>query len=66
MKQSTDLNVEHQNANDLWTLLHEAQQIVVNHDHYHAELNAKLQDCLRFVETYQDQLLAKLYPEDND
>ena len=53
MKQTTNLQREQSHAIDLWTLLHDAEQIVINHDYLHPRMHQRLTDLMKIVETYQ-------------
>ena len=53
MKQSSNLKVEQHKAIDLWTLLHDAEQIVINHDYLHPRMHQRIGDLMKIVETYQ-------------
>ena len=53
MKQSPILQREQSQAIDLWTLLHDAEQIVVNHEYLHPRMYQRLTDLMKIVETYQ-------------
>ncbi len=63
MKQSHDLEIEHARVSDLWSFLHRAEQLAVNHEHLHNLIHKQLSDCLQIVTDYQDELLCKLYPD---
>ena len=60
MKQSPILQREQSQAIDLWTLLHDAEQIVINHDYLHPRMHQRLTDLMKIVETYQTAIEHKL------
>jgi hypothetical protein len=68
MKRSTNLDKEHQLTNDLWLLLHDAEQLVVNHENLHHRIHKQLLQCLSAVEAYQNAVLFLIdkqnHPED--
>lgn len=66
MKQSANLVREQTTAIDLWTLLHDAEQIVVNHAYFHARMHQRLQDLMDVVESYQQAVEMKLEQENID
>lgn len=64
MKRSSHLDIEHERANDLWAHLHAAEQLAINHDYYGPTVSDMLNKCLSIVEEYQNELLTKLFPDD--
>ena len=66
MKQTDNLIREQTSAIDLWTLLHDAEQIVVNHPYYHARMHQRLNDLMAVVESYQQAVEMKLEQENID
>ena len=66
MKQTNNLIREQTTAIDLWTLLHDAEQIVVNHAYFHARMHQRLQDLMAVVESYQQAVEMKLEQENID
>ncbi len=66
MKQTDNLTREQTTAIDLWTLLHDAEQIVVNHAYFHARMHQRLQDLMNVVESYQTAIELKLEQENID
>lgn len=66
MKQTDNLIREQTIAIDLWTLLHDAEQIVVNHAYFHARMHQRLQDLMDVVESYQTAIELKLEQENID
>jgi hypothetical protein len=66
MKQTDNLIREQTTAIDLWTLLHDAEQIVVNHAYFHARMHQRLQDLMDVVESYQTAIELKLEQENID
>lgn len=66
MKQTDNLTREQTTAIDLWTLLHDAEQIVVNHAYFHARMHQRLQDLMDVVESYQTAIELKLEQENID
>jgi hypothetical protein len=66
MKQTDNLTREQTTAIDLWTLLHDAEQIVVNHAYFHARMHQRLQDLMNIVESYQTAIELKLEQENID
>ena len=53
MKQTANLQREQSHAIDLWTLLSDAEQIVINHDYLHPRMHQRLTDLMKIAETYQ-------------
>ena len=66
MKQTDNLICEQITAIDLWTLLHDAEQIVVNHSYFHARMYRSLHDLMNVVESYQQAVEMKLEQENLD
>jgi hypothetical protein len=66
MKQTDNLIREQTTAIDLWTLLHDAEQIVVNHAYFYARMHQRLQDLMNVVESYQTAIELKLEQENID
>lgn len=66
MKQSANLVREQTRAIDLWTLLHDAEQLVVNHEYLHARMHQRLQDLISVVESYQAAVELKLEQDNLD
>lgn len=66
MKQTDNLTREQTTAIDLWTLLHDAEQIVVNHAYFHARMHQRLQDLMNVVESYQQAVEMKLEQDNTD
>lgn len=66
MKQSDNLKREQTRAIDLWTLLHDAEQLVVNHAYFHARMYERLHDLMNIVESYQEAIEMKLEQENID
>jgi len=66
MKQTDNLIREQTTATDLWTLLHDAEQVVVNHAYFHARMHQRLQDLMAVVESYQQAVELKLEQENID
>lgn len=53
MHRTLRLPLEHSRVTDLWTLLSDAEQIVINHDYLHPRMHQRLTDLMKIVETYQ-------------
>jgi hypothetical protein len=53
MKQSPTLQREQSQAIDLWTLLHDAEQIVVSNAYLYPRMYQRIGDLMKIVETYQ-------------
>ena len=66
MKQTDNLIREQTTAIDLWTLLHDAEQIVINHAYFHARMHQRLQDLMNVVESYQQAVEMKLEQDNID
>ena len=66
MKQTDNLIREQTTAIDLWTLLHDAEQIVINHAYFHARMHQRLQDLMGVVESYQAAIELKLEQDNID
>jgi hypothetical protein len=66
MKQSNNLNRELATTIDLITLLHDAEQIVVNHQYLHARMHQRLCDLMKVVESYQEAVEMELEKENLD
>lgn len=66
MKQTDNLIREQTTAIDLWTLLHDAEQIVVNHAYFHARMHQRLLDLMDVVESYQQAVEMQLEQDDSD
>lgn len=66
MKQSANLLREQTTAADLWTLLHDAEQIVINHAYFHARMHQRLQDLMNVVESYQQAVEMQLEQDNID
>lgn len=66
MKQSANLLREQSKAIDLWTLLHDAEQLVVNHEYLHARMHQRLLDLMDVVESYQQAVEMKLEQDNID
>lgn len=68
MKRSTNLDKEHELTCDLWSLVHSAEQLAINHEYLHNRIHKQLDQCLRAIEAYQNQVLYLLdkqnHPED--
>jgi len=60
MKQSPILQREQSQAIDLWTLLHDAEQIVINHEYLHPRMHQRLTDLMKIAEAYQTAIEHKL------
>lgn len=60
MKQSPILQREQSQAIDLWTLLHDAEQIVINHEYLHPRMHQRLTDLIKIAETYQTAIEHQL------
>lgn len=66
MKQSDNLKREQTRAIDLWTLLHDAEQLVVNHAYFHGRMYERMHDLMSIVESYQEAIEMKLDQENID
>lgn len=66
MKQSVNLIREQSKAIDLWTLLHDAEQLVINHEYLHARMHQRLLDLMDVVESYQQAVEMQLEQDDSD
>lgn len=66
MKQSVNLIREQSKAIDLWTLLHDAEQLVINHEYLHARMHQRLLDLMDVVESYQQAVEMQLEQENID
>ena len=66
MKQTDNLIREQTTAIDLWTLLHDAEQLVVNHAYFHGRMYQRLHDLMNIVESYQQAVEMKLEQENID
>ena len=56
MKRSNNLDDEHQLTCDLWLLLSNAEQLVVNHENLHSRMYKHIHKCLNYVEAYQNAI----------
>lgn len=45
---------------DLWLVLRDAEQIVVNHEYYHPRMHKQLNDLMNIVEIYQSAIEHQL------
>jgi len=66
MKQSSNLLRELSHTIDLWTLLHDAEQIVVNHAYFHGRMYQRLHDLMDIVESYQQAVEMQLEQDNID
>jgi len=60
MKQSPTLQREQSQAIDLWTLLHDAEQIVVGNAYLYPRMYQRIGDLMKIVETYQTAIEHQL------
>jgi hypothetical protein len=60
MKRSTNLQREQSQSMDLWLVLRDAEQIVVNHEYYHPRMHKQLNDLMNIVEIYQSAIEHQL------
>jgi hypothetical protein len=60
MKQSTNLLRELSRAIDLWTLLNDAEQIVINNEYLHPRMHQRIGDLMKITETYQTAIEHQL------
>jgi len=60
MKQSSNLLRELSRTIDLWTLLHDAEQLVINNEYLHPRMYQRLTDLMKIAETYQNAIEHQL------
>jgi len=56
MQQARNLELEQSRGIDLWVLLHNAEQIIVNHEYYHPHMHSTINKLMLMVEKYQQSI----------